>query len=470
MVNLSPAESAACRIAGGAAWRFLITSGTFGDLVARVDTVGAETPGSVPSFRISYETPFGAGSVHVAGDAVAYADWEPLRLRRRVILATAICGVLCGGAACADYTARHEWFAKYGSSPAIMTLSALASAVAAVAAAGWLLSKHGRTSRRTWLPTAVTVILAVAALGTARADMPDGGRAAEYLRGGDGSRAQVEAAAALLSDPADRNAREVLDTLRLRAVEAASSSVEVYRLVKEPWFADSARATAVAILENRVSAEVTKASGVDDLDTLRSLRAPASLLPERVQTDIRRATALAGVRRCLASRSFGCLPASTTLALAAEVPEEQLSPLVAEGRSSVKAGYSAAHQRALSARVPSERMARLAEAIAIGKIYSELTQGELSPGLKRLEDLHRTATGDDARQKQAQADKERRARAREAREAAAKAAQLERQERARSRDSASLQCCDGTLSPSCTCAGSRRGCCSHHGGVCGCSQ
>lgn len=31
-----------------------------------------------------------------------------------------------------------------------------------------------------------------------------------------------------------------------------------------------------------------------------------------------------------------------------------------------------------------------------------------------------------------------------------------------------LLCCDGTPSPSCTCSGSRRGCCSHHGGVCGC--
>lgn len=31
-----------------------------------------------------------------------------------------------------------------------------------------------------------------------------------------------------------------------------------------------------------------------------------------------------------------------------------------------------------------------------------------------------------------------------------------------------LLCCDGSLSPSCMCSGSRRGCCSHHGGVCGC--
>ena len=34
----------------------------------------------------------------------------------------------------------------------------------------------------------------------------------------------------------------------------------------------------------------------------------------------------------------------------------------------------------------------------------------------------------------------------------------------------SLRCCDGTLSPSCECSGSHRGCCSHHHGVCGCAN
>ncbi|MDC3989151.1 hypothetical protein [Polyangium jinanense] len=33
-----------------------------------------------------------------------------------------------------------------------------------------------------------------------------------------------------------------------------------------------------------------------------------------------------------------------------------------------------------------------------------------------------------------------------------------------------LLCCDGTLSPTCTCDGPRRGCCSHHKGVCGCAD
>jgi hypothetical protein len=59
---------------------------------------------------------------------------------------------------------------------------------------------------------------------------------------------------------------------------------------------------------------------------------------------------------------------------------------------------------------------------------------------------------------------------------AALAAEEARQRQARRREaaerawsSARLLCRDGSLSPSCTCAGSRRGCCSHHGGVAGCS-
>ncbi|WP_437982990.1 hypothetical protein [Sorangium sp. So ce117] len=46
-------------------------------------------------------------------------------------------------------------------------------------------------------------------------------------------------------------------------------------------------------------------------------------------------------------------------------------------------------------------------------------------------------------------------------------------EAAEERRQASLrvQCCDGTLSPSCLCArSSYRGCCSYHGGVCGCEE
>jgi hypothetical protein len=41
-------------------------------------------------------------------------------------------------------------------------------------------------------------------------------------------------------------------------------------------------------------------------------------------------------------------------------------------------------------------------------------------------------------------------------------------ERGAGRASGALMCNDGTESPTCTCGGPRRGCCSHHGGVAGC--
>jgi hypothetical protein len=60
------------------------------------------------------------------------------------------------------------------------------------------------------------------------------------------------------------------------------------------------------------------------------------------------------------------------------------------------------------------------------------------------------------------------------REEAEEARRREREEARQARDAArasepsGLLCCDGSLSPSCSCGGSHRGCCSHHGGICGC--
>jgi hypothetical protein len=47
---------------------------------------------------------------------------------------------------------------------------------------------------------------------------------------------------------------------------------------------------------------------------------------------------------------------------------------------------------------------------------------------------------------------------------------IERAEKARRHASSPLLCCDGSFSPSCYCSGPHRGCCSHHGGVCACSE
>lgn len=42
------------------------------------------------------------------------------------------------------------------------------------------------------------------------------------------------------------------------------------------------------------------------------------------------------------------------------------------------------------------------------------------------------------------------------------------EDRSSTQASRMVRCCDGTRSPTCGCSGSHRGCCSRHGGVCGC--
>jgi hypothetical protein len=46
----------------------------------------------------------------------------------------------------------------------------------------------------------------------------------------------------------------------------------------------------------------------------------------------------------------------------------------------------------------------------------------------------------------------------------------EKKKKKKRRGTGRYLCCDGTVSPSCRCGRSRRGCCSHHDGVCGCDD
>jgi hypothetical protein len=70
----------------------------------------------------------------------------------------------------------------------------------------------------------------------------------------------------------------------------------------------------------------------------------------------------------------------------------------------------------------------------------------------------------------AAAEQQRVAEEREARRQAAAAAREQQQAAYDAYASSSLMCNDGTESPTCTCGGSHRGCCSHHGGVAGCAR
>ncbi len=88
---------------------------------------------------------------------------------------------------------------------------------------------------------------------------------------------------------------------------------------------------------------------------------------------------------------------------------------------------------------------------------SSLTEKEVE---EECESLREQRFRDIERQRQAEAREAERARRRE---------EKARELALRRWSSAPLLCNDGTQSPSCVCGGSHRGCCSHHGGVAGCS-
>ncbi len=126
-----------------------------------------------------------------------------------------------------------------------------------------------------------------------------------------------------------------------------------------------------------------------------------------------------------------------------------------------------------------QRMNIAKEGLALFSVWAKETQApEPKAALvlrQRLEKDEQTWPKEQERRRRAaeiaaqrQAEQERRAEAARQRAQAREEARAHQDERRRAMSP--LLCADGTPSPSCTCGGSWRGCCSWHGGVSGCSR
>jgi hypothetical protein len=181
---------------------------------------------------------------------------------------------------------------------------------------------------------------------------------------------------------------------------------------------------------------------------------------------------------CLAREQWPCAVASArqvgALGLAAEgraLHEKIVAALQARAETLADRAEGAA---ALEARVAAQETA-----LAAWFDYHAVVPGPDTPRLVALRARHEKDAARLSRQQEAGraraaaeekrrlATEERAARRREAEEERA-ARRREAEERREAWSSRGLRCCDGTLSPSCSCGGSHQGCCSHHRGVCGC--
>jgi hypothetical protein len=191
--------------------------------------------------------------------------------------------------------------------------------------------------------------------------------------------------------------------------------------------------------------------------------------PARIWTDLQAATFFTDGARKQAERSAIEKTASyasalreqgnfqRSLAILAGVPDPfRESPQIREGRLSGQRLRAEAAVAIVNAK--GDITQRLAGCQEAKRAIDELKQAnERFPGTPAVERTCKQLVGEQERQTQLAKQRRR-----------AERAQEERAERARLM--APLRCRDGTLSPSCVCGGSRRGCCSGHGGVSGCSQ
>lgn len=355
------------------------------------------------------------------------------------------------------YSSRHLFFVSslHG---LVLWLLALVSGLAVLPFARRLSLPGKPTRQRALFSAAVPALLALACqIVLAATGGPQVEHARNLAQQGATDRALVELSACVTLGREPEAAARLHDELLLRQLALLNSPVDAWRLVGSRFLTEHGRAEAangaLALTLSALDREA-QAGNLDGVDFL------VRSLPPGLGSDsrVRAARALAFAQRALACvdrHSGSCLEGTLARARQAGFQPDDLEPL-AQTAYRALAPEVEGSWRVLSAGTSTE----LRQA-ACTRIREPLALLELACSGLAL------PTSTDAVERRCRA-LDREVEAAQAR----KARLLERQQEQRERAwaTAPLLCRDGTLSPSCICGGSHRGCCSHHGGVAGCSQ
>jgi hypothetical protein len=343
-------------------------------------------------------------------------------VRRRLWSASAILMIL-GFGLCGWFASRH-WY--YAQSPEALGLLLLAPALAAC---GSLPMFHASlpASRVGWTSLATRLLPCLAVLATQAwlsAAAPSVERAERLAAAGQNGRALREslAAAELGVDPT--RAKALHDRIQ-RDVLIAGADADMWpRLAGSQFLTDAGRAGAedVAVERTASTAQGFEARG----DYQASLRV-----------------------------------------LAAVPPRLKKRPAIHEREHAARLLELGALWLTVSTNGPSERKVSACQAMGV-PLAALSGAAKLPAPRSQLESTCASIVRADSNRIRREQESRRQADLRAARQ---RLAQEQREaQRVRSAAVAPLLCRDGSLSPSCVCGGSRRGCCSHHGGVAGCSQ
>jgi hypothetical protein len=399
------------------------------------------------------------------------AAGEPFVRRARQLGRLAIALTALPVAAAAAYLARGSYFTSGRAAGSVACLVVAAAISAALVYGAVWNASLGRRRARIWGLAAV-VPIALAVLAAAIAE-PRIGRANDFIAADRLSDAAIELRALGLPPTDDAWA-----DLHLRSSLGASTCAQAVVLLHDIRAGLPQRDEAQAHADDLAIAETAAAIRAQQPDQANVALACSSTA--------RRATPAAGTlraeiadlatRRCINSKDWSC--ALERAAFATDPARLRSEILTAIHIQADLRAAAATTTLDLKRRIEEERAVLLlwqtyliepgsttALPRPVVDLRTALSRDETA--LAAQERLARIRAQAEERRQEAMAERERkRAELAAERERRRQAAEEARERRA----SRGLLCNDGTLSPSCTCGGSHRGCCSWHGGVAGCAD
>jgi hypothetical protein len=361
------------------------------------------------------------------------------------------------------YLARGTYF----QSGAVAGLIACAVAACLATYGVFWTATLGRRGARYWLPAAILPVAGAAAL--AFVAEPDVETARELVENGEYEGAVRELAA--LGNPTDPELAPIYADMRLRQLMEAHTWKEAKTIASDIPAGTEQHKRAWQRIDGLVTGEIKAALAASQYEKAKSLLGETSnaFRSGSEGVTVSRSIALGEGQACLRAEQWDCVfqRATTTTSLGGT---SEGGALRAQALSAIDAKANELTTQAEHERVRPARIAVAQQAAALWALSAAQTGASPGPRVLQLKsrlDTDVAAQEKDDAKRRAAAEKER---IREEKKQQREEERRTRVERRRQRAYAPLRCVDGSDSPSCTCGGSWQGCCSHHGGVSGCSE
>lgn len=378
---------------------------------------------------VSYQLGGIRGSVQVQGwDARVVENAfsrEPFQRRQRRALQGMSVAFLAGAALAIWYAGRHSFFVSTPNYGQLWVLAFVLGLCFVPLMFWWVLPARGRRWRGAvgaGLPALLVVLTQAGVAATGGPSLDHARAAATRGRVEDALR---ESAACYDLGIQAQPAGSFHDQLQLERVRQAREPQEAWKAASLPFLTPSAREEAK---EHAVETTFRASAALQEKG---ELSASAALL-DSAPAELKQAAPLVDLRRRVYLEE--ALPFWKVIGSRRKSLEDKLAACIA----------ITPHLRGLAS-------------LPAATVDSSLTAEEVKEECGRLQE-----------QRLREIEREREAEAREAARARRRE-EASRESAQRRWSSARLRCNDGTLSPSCVCGGSHRGCCSWHGGVDGCS-